>query len=434
MRRLFAWVATLPLLAAATPPVLAMTLDSLDAAAREAREEVIAWRRDFHANPELSNREFRTSGIVAGALRAMGYEVRTGIAFTGVVGILRGAQPGPVVAVRADMDALPVTERVDLPFASQVTTEYAGQTTGVMHACGHDAHTAILLGVARVFAAHREQLAGTLMLIFQPAEESPPPGEEGGAELMLKEGLFDNILKPDVIFGLHVWSGQNVGQLAYRSGPMMASGDRFSIVVRGVQTHGSRPWGGIDPISVAAQIVQGLDSIAARQIDVTKAPAVISIGSIQGGIRFNIIPDSVSLSGTVRSFDEEMRQDIARRIERTATSIAQASGATAEVDYDFLYPVTINEPALTARSVPVLQRVAGADNVIETPLITGAEDFSFFQREVPGFYFFVGATPPGQDPLTAPTNHSPLFYLDEQSLDVGLRAMVQLVSMALGGE
>ena len=363
-----------------------VTPDRIDRLAAEAQPQVVEWRRWFHQNPELSNREFNTSVRIAEILTEMGLEPRTGIAGTGIVAVIEGGKPGPLVALRTDMDGLPVTEQTGLPFASTARSEYNGQEVGVMHACGHDAHTAILLGVAQVFADRREQLAGTLMLVFQPAEEGAPPGEEGGAQLMLKEGLFDKILKPDAMFGLHVWSGQTVGQLAYRPGPMMASGDRFQIIVRGVQTHGSRPWAGVDPISVAAQIVQGLDSIAARQIDVTKAPAVISIGSIQGGIRFNIIPDTVTMSGTVRSFDEDMRQDIARRIERTAGSIAEASGASAEVDYDFLYPVTVNDPALTARSVPVLQQVAGADNVIQPPLVTAAEDFSFYQREVPGFW------------------------------------------------
>ncbi len=415
-------------------PVQALTPERLDQAAAAARAQVVTWRRDFHANPELSNREFQTSEKIAAALTAMGYAVTTGIGHTGVVGILRGERPGPVVALRADMDALPVTERADLPFASRVTTEYNGQVTGVMHACGHDAHMAIALGAAQVLAGFRGELPGTVMLVFQPAEEGAPPGEKGGARLMLDEGLFDRIQRPDVIFGLHVWSTVNAGRIAYRAGPLMAASDRFEIVVRGAQTHGSRPWGGVDPISVAARIVSGLESIAARQVDVTKAPAVISVGTIQGGIRFNIIPDEVTMTGTVRTFDEDMRRDIAARIERTATTIAQASGASAEVRYAFGYPVTANPPDLTTRSVAVLERVFGPGNVTEGPLITAAEDFSYYQRETPGFYFFVGATPPDQDAATAPSNHSPLFYLDERSLDVGVRAMVQLAVMALTGE
>jgi amidohydrolase len=418
------------LLVASSGVAGAVTPQAVQKAVDEGGEQVIAWRRDFHANPELSNREFRTSKIVAEQLEAMGFEVKTGIAHTGVVGLLRGGRPGPVVALRADMDALPVTEQNDLPFRSTVRATYNGQETGVMHACGHDAHVAIALGAARVLAGMREQLTGTVMMIFQPAEEGPPKGEDGGAELMLEEGLFE-IAKPDAIFGLHVWSALNAGQIGYRSGPMMASSDRIEITVNGRQTHGSKPWGGIDPIVVASQIVMNLQTITSRQVDITRAPAVVSIGSIHGGIRNNIIPDSVTMLGTVRTFDQDMRTDIAERIKRTVTTTAEAAGTSASIEYDFGYPVTVNHPALTARSVSRLEAVVGADNVGELALITGAEDFSYFQMQVPGFYFMLGATAPGRDAGEAPSNHSPMFTVDESTLETGVLALSTLALMAL---
>ncbi len=418
------------LLAACSAGASAVTPQAVQKAVDDVSDQVIVWRRDFHANPELSNREFRTSKIVAEQLEAMGFEVRTGIAHTGVVGVLRGQRPGPVVAVRADMDALPVTEQNDLPFRSTVRATYNGQETGVMHACGHDAHVAIALGAARVLAGMREQLSGTVMMIFQPAEEGAPKGEEGGAELMLEEGLFD-IARPDAIFGLHVWSALNAGQIGYRPGPMMASSDRIEIVVTGQQTHGSKPWGGIDPIVVAAQIVMNLQTVVSRQVDITRAPAVVSIGSIQGGIRNNIIPDSVTMLGTVRTFDQDMRTDIADRIKRTVTTTAEAAGTSASIEYDFGYPVTVNDPELTARSVSRLEAVVGADNVGEIALITGAEDFSYFQKQVPGFYFMLGATAAGEDASAAPSNHSPLFFVDESTLQTGVSALSSLAVMVL---
>ncbi len=390
-----------------------------------AEPKVIEWRRDFHAHPELSNREFRTSKRVAKHLQSLGLEVETGIAHTGVVGILRGGKPGPMVALRADIDGLPVTEASDLPFASKATTTYRDRETGVMHACGHDVHTAILMGAAEVLTSVRDDLPGSVMFIFQPAEEGAPEGEEGGAALMLKEGLFDRT-KPDVIFGLHVWSANNVGEIAYRPGPAMASYDNFKITVQGVQTHASRPWGGVDPIVVSSQIILGLQTIASRQIDVTKTPSVISVGSIHGGIRNNIIPDTVEMLGTVRAFDPEIRADIHKRIEKTVNAIADSAGAKARVEFDYGYPVTHNDIALTESMVPVLQRVAGADKVVEAPLITGAEDFSYFQQQVPGFYFFLGGTPEGQDARIAPSNHSPLFYVEESTMLTGLNALVQM--------
>jgi amidohydrolase len=392
--------------------------------------QVLEWRRYFHQHPELSNREFNTSKTIEEALRGMGMEVWTGIAHTGVVGILHGGKPGPVVAVRADIDALPVEEVSDLPFKSVARGEYRGADTGVMHACGHDTHIAIGLGTAQLFSKIRDQVPGTIMFIFQPAEEGAPEGEEGGAWLMLKEGLFER-MKPDAIYGLHVWSAGNAGEITYRSGPLMASADGFQIDIYGRQTHASRPWGGIDPIVTAAQVVMGLQTIASRQVNVTKAPSVVSVGRISGGIRGNIIPDHVEMLGTVRAFDPEMREDIKRRIEHTVATIADSQGARAEVKWEFGYPVTINDAALTERSVKVLNNVVGAKYVSQSDLITGAEDFSFFQQQIPGFYFFLGATPAGQDAITAPSNHSPLFFVDESTLPVGVKALAGLVAERL---
>ncbi len=407
--------------------------DEIAAAVAAVEPQVVTWRRDIHAHPELGNREFRTAALVAEHLRGLGLEVETEVAHTGVVGLLRGGLPGPTVALRADMDALPVTERVDLPFASEVTTEYRGQTVGVMHACGHDNHVAILMGVASLLAARREQLAGNVLFIFQPAEEGAPEGEEGGAALMLAEGLFERY-RPAAAFGLHVISRWSVGQAAYRSGPTMASSDAFKIFIRGRQTHASRPWQGVDPIVTAAQIIIGLQTIASRKIEVTKAPAVISVGSIKGGIRSNIIPDEVELWGTVRAFDQDMRLQIHREIEQVGSSIAAAAGATAEFALSGTsYPVTVNDPDLTTRSVAVLESVLGRDQVLVSDLITGAEDFSFFAQQVPGFYFFLGATPPDVDSKTAPANHSPLFYADERVLPIGVELLSRLALSYLDG-
>ena len=349
--------------------------------------QVVEWRRDFHQHPELGNREFRTSAIVAEHLELLGMEVETGIAHTGVVGILRGGRPGPVVALRADMDGLPVEEMVDLPFASKVRTEYNGQDVGVMHACGHDNHIAILMGAARVLAGIREELPGTVMFIFQPAEEGAPEGEEGGAELMLKEGIFDT-LRPDAVFGLHVWPIPT-GVIAVREGGTMASSDSFRIKVQGQQTHGAAPWAGIDPIVVASQIILGLQTIPSRQLNSTLTPSIVTVGAINGGIRSNIIPDSVEMIGTLRTFDAETRTQIHERVTRTATQIAASAGATAEVEISLGYGVTSNDPALTRSMSPTLQRVVG-DGLIEAPQITGAEDFSYYANEVPGMFFFLG--------------------------------------------
>lgn len=397
------------------------------AAADRVREQVVAWRRDFHQNPELSNREERTAAKVAEHLRKLGLKPRTGIAKHGVVAIIEGGKPGPKIALRADMDALPVTEQTGLPFASKVTTAFAGQTTGVMHACGHDAHTGILLGVADALVAMRKDLPGQVMLVFQPSEEGAPTGETGGAKVMLDEGLFADF-KPDAMFGLHVFSTLQEGVIGVREGPLMAASDRFSITVTGRQTHGSRPWGGIDPITAAADIIGSAQHIVSRRTDIAKLPAVVTFGAIHGGIRYNIIPDEVELIGTIRTFDEGVRTRIFEDLKNVATHTAAAHGATvdAQVPDQLGNPVTYNNPELTRRMRPSLVAVAGADKVIEPPLQMGAEDFSFYAKEVPSMFVFVGATSTGIDPVTAPSNHSPKFLLDESALDLGLRAMLQV--------
>ena len=408
---------------ATAPSSLAATID---AAVAQIEPALIAWRRDLHEHPELGNREFRTSGIVAKHLAELGLdEVRTGVAHTGVVGLLKGALPGPVVALRADMDALPVEERVDLPFASKVRTQWNGEDVGVMHACGHDAHVAILMAVASVLAAARSRLQGSVKFIFQPAEELPPEGEEGGAKLMIEQGALENPV-PDAIFGLHVTSRLPAGTIGYRSGPTMASADRFRINVVGRQTHGAMPWFGVDPIVTAAQVVLGLQTIVSRQVDIAQEPAVVTIGAIKGGNRENIIPDSVEMRGTIRTFDEGMRDDIHERVKGTAEAIAKAARAGCEVCIRKDYPVTVNDAQLTEAMLPTLERVAGADRVVMTPKITGSEDFSFFQHVVPGLFFFVGVTPAGQDPRSAAPNHSPLFRIDEAGLTLGVRALAQV--------
>jgi amidohydrolase len=416
------------------PQALAAARPEVDAAARAVQADVVAWRRDFHQHPELSNREQRTAAQVAKALRAMGLKPRTGIAQHGVVAIIEGGRPGPKIALRADMDALPVTEQTGLPYASKVTTTFNGQTTGVMHACGHDAHTGILLGVAKALVSMKDSLPGQVMLVFQPAEEGAPAGEEGGASLMLEEGLFRDY-KPDAMFGLHVFSTLPVGTVAVRGGPLMAASDKFSIKVRGRQTHGSRPWGGIDPITAAADIVGTAQSVVSRRADIAKQPAVVSFGSVHGGIRYNIIPDEVELVGTIRTFDEGMREKIHADLANVATHVAAAHGASADarVPDGEGNPVTVNDPALTERMRASLEAAVGEARVIEPPLQMGAEDFAYYAREVPAMFWFVGATSEGIDPLSAPSNHSPQFLLDEGALDVGVRSMLQVALDYLHG-
>lgn len=400
--------------------------ERVDRLAAEIQRQVVEWRRWFHQHPELSNREFETAARLESILREMGLEPRTGIAHTGLVAVIEGGRPGPLVAIRADIDGLPVTEQTGLPFASTATTDYAGRTTGVMHACGHDGHMAMVLGAAAVLNAVRDELPGSVMLIFQPAEEGPPPGEEGGAQLMLAEGILED-RKPVAIFGAHLGVSVPGGRIALRAGPAMAAVDRFTLVVEGKQSHGSQPWNGIDPIVVSAQIVLGLQTIASRQLDVTNQPAVISVGMIHGGIRFNIIPDEVELEGTIRTFDEQMRRAIHERIRRTATSIAASAGATAEVSFELGAPSLVNDPDLAAAMRPTLERVMGERGVYDPPLLTPGEDFALFANEVPGLYFFLGAVPPDADPTTAPSNHSPMFTIHEPVLETGVRAFAHLV-------
>ena len=400
---------------------------AIDAAAQAIEAQMLAWRRDFHQHPELGNREFRTAGVVAAHLRALGLdEVTTEVAHTGVVGLLKGGLPGPVVALRADMDALPVTEEVDLPFASKARADWNGEQVGVMHACGHDAHTAILMAVASVLTGLRSQLRGSVKFIFQPAEEMPPEGEEGGAKLMIEQGVLDNP-RPVAIFGLHVTHRLPSGVIGYRPGPTMASSDKLKITVHGRQTHGAAPWMGVDPIVTAAQVVLGLQTIVSRQIDITREPAVVTIGAIRGGVRENIIPDSVEMRGTIRSFDEGMRDDIHERVSYLAEHISRGSRAGCTVCITKNYPVTVNDPALTEAMVPTLNRVAG--NSAQLRLInkvSGSEDFSFYQQVIPGLFIFLGVTPLHTLPAKSASNHSPRFFIDEPALITGVRALAQL--------
>ena len=400
---------------------------ALEQSVEEVESKVIQWRRHFHQYPELSNREFETAKVVAEHLTNLGLEVTTGIAHTGVVGILRGAKPGPVVALRADMDALPVTERVNLPFASKETTQYNGQKVGVMHACGHDAHVAILMGTAEVLAQKKEQIAGVVKFIFQPAEEGPPVGEEGGAELMVKEGVLTNP-KVDAIFGLHISSRIEIGKAGYRKGGLLAAVDNFKITIHGKQVHGSTPWDGIDPIVTAAQMINNIQSIVSRQLPLTKNAAVITIGSIHGGVRTNIIPEQVELLGTIRTLDKKMREQLHEKLRATVKHSAASMGAKADLQlpYNTHYPITYNSPDLVDEMLPSLQRVLGKKQVFEMEAITGAEDFSFFAQEVPGFYFFLGGRSPDIKSDKAPAHHTPDFYIDERGLKFGVKAMSQL--------
>jgi amidohydrolase len=404
----------------------------IDREAEKLEPAVIEWRRHFHQNPELSNREFKTAEKIATHLRSLGIEVQTGVAKTGVVGILRGGKPGPVVALRADMDALPVTERSNLPFASKVKAEYNGQMVGVMHACGHDTHVAMLMGAAQILSGMKKDLKGTVKFIFQPAEEGAPEGEEGGAKLMVKEGVLENP-KVDVIFGLHVNSQTEAGKLSYRPGGTMASVNSFTMKVKGRQTHGAYPWSGVDPIVVSAQIINALQTIVSRQIDITEDAAVVTVGSIHGGVRSNIIPEEVNMEGTVRALNPEARRQILDKIKLIATNIAESAGARAEVKFNEGYPVTYNDLALTARMLPTIEATAGKKNVILRKAVTGAEDFSFFQEKIPGVFIFVGGMPKGKKPDEAAPHHTPDFYLDESGLKLGMRLYCNLALDYLEG-
>jgi amidohydrolase len=386
----------------------------------------IAWRKDFHQNPELGNREFRTSRIVAEHLKKLGLEVKEGVAKTGVVGILRGGKPGPCIALRADMDALPIVENPTLPNASKVKTEYNGQQVGVMHACGHDTHVAMLMSVAEVLAGIKNELSGTVKFIFQPAEEGPPQGEEGGAELMVKEGVMDNP-KVDAIFGLHIESAIEAGTVEYKPGAFMASSDWFHIKVKGKGSHGSQPWLGIDPIAISAQIITGLQTIVSRQSELTKAPVVITVGKINAGVRNNIIPEECTMDGTIRTLDNKMQQEVHQKIKWTATKIAEAGGATAEVTIDGKTLVTYNTPELVRKMIPSLQAAAGTDKVKEREWVTGAEDFSYYGTKAPSFFIYLGGMPTGNDPKLAPPHHTADFFVDDAGMKTGVKVFCQLV-------
>lgn len=390
----------------------------------DLEQKVIQWRHEIHQNPELSNREFKTAEKVANHLRSLGIEVQTGIAHTGVVGILKGNRPGKVLALRADMDALPVKEENDLPYRSEVVTTFAGQETGVMHACGHDTHVAILMGVAEYLSKNKD-FAGTVKFLFQPAEEGPPQGEKGGARLMVEEGVLDQP-KVDAVYGLHINSATPVGMVRYKSKGIMAAAQRFVIDIQGKQAHGSQPWKSVDPILIAAKIVDGLQSIISRNSELTKEGAVISVGSIHSGIRFNIIPETAQMVGTIRTLDEEMKQLIIKRMKEMVPHIAEAYGGSAQVDIFETAALTYNDPDLTELAVSSLKKALGENQVVEMQAVTGAEDFSAFQEKVPGFYFFLGGLIQGNNPKDAPSHHTPEFMVDDAGLIYGVKAMVQL--------
>jgi len=398
----------------------------INVATAKIMPQVVEWRRHFHQHPELGNREFETSKMVADQLRKLGLDVRTGIAKTGVVAILKGSQPGPVIGLRADMDGLPVTERVDVPFKSTAKSEYNGQPVGVMHACGHDSHIAMLLGTATVLAGMKDKIKGTVVFIFQPAEEGAPAGETGGAADMIKEGVMIDP-KIDAVFGIHINSATEIGQIKYKSGAEMAASDWFSIKIKGRQAHGAYPWQGIDPIAVATQIYTGLQMIVSRQSELPKAPVIITVGRMSAGVRENIIPEEVVMAGTIRTLDTEMQNEVHEKIKRTATKIAESMGATAEVTIDRKTPVTDNNPALVKKMLPSLEKATGKGNVLEAEWVTGAEDFAFYGQKAPAFFFFVGGMPKGGNPKTVPSHHTPDFYIDDSRLDVGVKAFCNIV-------
>ena len=397
-------------------------------ATKKIEQKVIDWRRDIHAHPELGNREVRTAALVAEHLKSLGLEVKTNVGITGVVGILKSGKPGPVVALRADMDGLPVLERTAVPFASKVKTIYNGVETSVMHACGHDSHVAILMGVAEILTGMKKDLKGTVKFIFQPAEEGAPKGEEGGAELMVKEGVLDNP-KVDVIFGLHINAQLEVGKITYRPGATFAGVGDLKITVKGKSSHGAEPWSSVDPIVTSAQIINNLQTIVSRNVDITKNAAVVTIGAIHGGNRSNIIPEQVEMLGTVRSLSESDEKLIFERIRQIVTKTAELNNAEAivELPYSAHYPITFNDIELTNKMLPTLKKSAGASNVLLVPAETGAEDFSFFANEVPGLYFYIGGLPKGKDPKTSGPHHTPDFFLDESGFITGVNTMVNLV-------
>ena len=398
----------------------------VDKKSKDVLVKVIEWRRHIHQNPELGNREFKTAEYIAAHLKSLGLDVQTGVAKTGVVAILKGDKPGPVIALRADMDALPVKERVDLPFKSVVTAEYMGQAVPVMHACGHDAHVAMLMGTAEVLTSMKKDLKGTVKFIFQPAEEGPPGDEEGGAPLMVKEGVMDNP-RVEVIFGLHIESGVEEGTIEFKPGSFMASSDWFTIKIKGKQSHGSQPWLGVDPIVVGTEIINALQTIVSRESELTKAPVVITVGKFHSGVRANILPEEATLEGTIRTLDSKMQQKVHERIKELATAIGNAMGAGIEVTIDTKTLVTYNDPGLVKIMVPSLEKAAGKGNVKERNWTTGAEDFSYFGTKAPAFFFYLGGMPKGADPAKAPPHHTPDFFIDDSMLDVGVKAFCNLV-------
>jgi amidohydrolase len=398
----------------------------IDVQSKAIQSQLTEWRRHLHQHPELGNREFKTSAYIVEQLKDLGLEIKTGIAKTGVVAILKGGKPGPVIALRADMDALPVKERVNIPYASTDSSMYGNTKVAVMHACGHDAHVAMLIGTAKILSGMKKDIAGTIKFIFQPAEEGAPEGEEGGASLMVKEGVMDNP-KVDVIFGMHIESWIPAGDIQYKSGSFMASADLFTIKVKGKSTHGSQPWLGVDPISVSAQIIEGLQNIVSRQMDLTKAPVVITVAKINSGVRFNIIPEEAFMEGTLRTLDSKMQQDVQQRMKFTAAKIAEASNATAEVNFYNKTLVTYNTPELVEKMLPSLQTAAGKNNVRPMEWVTGAEDFSFFGTKAPAFFFYIGGMPRGNDAKKAPPHHTPDFMIDDSQLYVGVKTFCQLV-------
>ncbi len=398
---------------------------AVDTKANAIEPKVIEWRHHFHENPELSNREFKTAEYVTTHLKSLGLEVKTGIAKTGVVGILKTGKPGPTIALRADMDALPVVERVNLPYASKAKSTYAGQEVGVMHACGHDTHVAMLMGAAEILVGMKSQLKGMIVFIFQPAEEGAPPGETGGAGLMVQEGVLDNP-KVEAIFGLHINSATEVGKLRYKPGGQLAAADVFNIKVKGKQTHGSTPWTGVDPIVTSAQIIMGLQTIISRQTELTKEAAVISVGKITSGVRNNIIPEEAEMTGTIRTLDTAMQRIIHEKIRHVAMTIAESAGATAEVEIRRGTPITYNNPELTAKMLPTLERTAGKENVFLTEAFTGAEDFAFYADKIPGLFIFVGGMQKGQDPKTAAPHHTPDFRVEDSGMKLGVRLLCNL--------
>jgi len=421
MKQLVLLSLSLPLLAKA------QTTDVMIAKnVKDVMPKVIEWRRHFHQNPELSTREYKTSAFVADYLKSLGLEVKYPFAKTGIVAILKGGTPGPTIALRADMDALPITERVDLPFKSTVTDTLNDQTVGVMHACGHDAHTAMLMGAATVLSKMKSDITGTIVFLFQPAEEGAPAGVEAGAPLMVKEGALDDP-KVEAVFGLHIISNIEAGKIEYKPGSFMASSDWFTITVKGKGSHGAMPWLSVDPIVVSSQIIQALQTIVSRQEDITKAPVIISVGSINSGNRPNIIPEQSVLTGTIRTLDSKMRKDVLERIRRTVESVAASAGATAQINFDEKTLVTYNDSTLVNKTLPALQAAAGKENVVQSNWVTTSEDFSYYAEKAPAFFFFLGGMPKGNDPAKAPAHHTADFYLDESGFDVGVKAFCEIV-------